>query len=143
MQVKIQSSLWHRNPALHRRGVKTSQEHEEGVFQTARNKHTTRILNGKLRVSPSSNTSYSMEKQREQDSCSMPLPPPPCSPVSAPSSPQHPPTAQPCWPGTQARAAMACWTRPWGSLLEARAGLGCLFPDTVSTNSCLSPPLPV
>lgn len=93
---KMQSSLRQRNPALRRTGMKTSQEHEEGMFRAARNKTTTRISNSKLSQSPSSSTSHSTEKQWEQDLCSASLPSLPHSPVSAPSSLWHPPIAQPC-----------------------------------------------
>lgn len=53
---KSQSSLWQRNPAPYRR-VKTSQEHQKVLFQAARNKNTSRILNSKFSQSPSNNTS--------------------------------------------------------------------------------------
>lgn len=68
---KIQGSLWQRNSALHRRGVKTPQEHKEGMFRTARNKTTTRISNS--RVGAVLVTRPILPKNREQDSCSAPL----------------------------------------------------------------------
>ena len=150
---KIQSSLQQRNPALHRRGVKTSQEHEEGMFRAARNKSTTRISNGKFSRSPSSNTSHSTEEQREHDSCSRSLPS-----LHIHLSPHHVPSGILQQPSLAPHPAMLAWHLGKGchGPLDAavglaaghcqrelaRAALGCLFPLSVSTNSCLSPPLP-
>lgn len=150
---KIKSSLQQRNSALHRRGVKTSQEYEERMFRAARNKTTTRISNCKFNQSPSSNTSHSTEEQREQDSCSTFLPPLhihlslhhlPSSTLQQSSLAPHPATL--AWTlGKGCHGSLDAVVGPSVSHHQrqlGRAELGCLFPLGVSTNSCLSLPLP-
>lgn len=144
---KLQSSLSQRNPALCRR-VKTSQEHEKVVFQAARNKNTSRVLNGKFSQSLSNNTS----QRTESRICALPpfciylpLHHLPSGDLQQPSLSPHPATqawhlGKGCHSALDAEVGLTASHRQ-GELL--RAELGCLFPFSVSSSSWLSPPLPI
>lgn len=121
---KIQCSLWQRNAALPRRGLKTSHENKEGMFRAARNKTTSRISNSKISQSPPKKhvPFYPTESRfhalhlccSSEFTCLCTIFPLASSNSSALLH------ILPCWPGIWARTTMAHWMQ-WWDLLPATA----------------------